>query len=317
MTNQTIGRTTQTEFNRLKYQPGEYYCRCGLCSIFTEQRDCNRPKGIRDYELFNDPASSCCGGLCVRQPVCSRADPLVCSIGLTEKGENPLISYGWDRVAPNVQCVFDVDKIRTRQQLENYNNKFGLNPDVEASYCTHKVETCPPGIKECSRLFSVGEGATECNIWFNNLSADNKDAIMNDYCRKHNTAECKCINRFDEKTYKAMKGYKSFNDACWYAPCLDGTKNFISQHLVNPTCPDKICQQLYEFINDKNISVDNIKQDIACDFSSFSNNSETNTSDKESGPNYLELLCNKFIQCKYLLIILLVFVIMGVYFRAR
>lgn len=268
MSNQVMTKTTQKEFQRLKYQPGKDYCACGVCSIFTNVRDCDEPNGIKDFKLVGDPDSSCCGGLCQTQPVCSRADPLTCSIGLGINGENPLIKYGWDKTAPNLSCSFDLDKINTRDQIVSFNNKFGMNNDVEAHYCTQKVTTCRPGIKECSRIFSVGEGSTECAKWFGQLSSDLKDVTMNSYCRQHNTQECKCVNRFDEKTYKAMKGYKSFNDGCWYAPCVDEEKNFIPEHLRNPTCPDKICQQLYEFINDQNITIDNVKDDISCDFTS-------------------------------------------------
>lgn len=267
MSEEIVARTKQKDFSRLKYQPGKDYCGCGVCSIFTNVRDCDVINGIRDHELFTDPDGNCCGGLCVRQPVCSRADPLTCSIGLGSNGENPLIRYGWDEKSPNLKCIFDLKKINTQQQLSNFNEKFGINNNVEAHYCFHKVTDCVPGVKECSRIFSTGEGSTECNRWFENLSNENQDAFMNNYCRKYNTEECKCVNRFNENTYRAMKGYKAFNDGCWYAPCVDENRNFIPSHLRDPTCPDKICQQLYEFINDENINVNNIKQDINCDFS--------------------------------------------------
>ncbi len=311
MSEQIIAKTIQNDFNRLKYQPGKDFCACGVCSIFTNVRGCESVDGIRDYEIFDHPDSECCGGLCVRQPVCSRADPLSCNIGLGKNGENPLIKYGWDNKAPNIKCIFDLRKINTKEQLNNFNNKFGIDNNVEAHYCTQKVNSCVPGVKECSRLFSIGEGSTECNNWFENLSSENQDAVMNNYCRTYNTSECKCVNRFNENSYKAMKGYKSFNDGCWYSPCIDENKNFIPSHLKNPTCPDKICQQLYEFINDQNINVDNIKEDINCDFSNVPHNQTHVNGSNVNGSSKDNM---KYI---FIIIIIIAIIMFAYFFRSK
>lgn len=270
MTHIIIGRTTQTTFKDTRYQPGADVCACGYCSIGTESRDCERPNGIRDYELADDSDATCCGGLCRKQPVCARVDGRICDIGPSRNNESPLLSAGWDTKAPKVQCVFDLDKINTKEQVRRYNAKFGINRDVEAKYCFEKVTNCPNNNPACSRLFSLDDGAIGCNLWFSTLPGETKDAYMNQYCRTHKTNECKCVDRFKDETYKAMKGYKSINDGCWYLPCGDTEDQFIPQNLQNPTCPDKVCQQIFEFIKDQNININDVKENINCDFSSQS-----------------------------------------------
>lgn len=270
-----IGRMRQTDFERLKYQPGKDYCSCGYCSIFTGKRECGLSNGVQDWELVDDPDAKCCGGLCNKQPVCVRPDPLSCTIGLGPNKENPLLEATWDGTAPNLKCTFDLDKIVTKDQVDKFKAKFGLNNDVEAHYCTQKVTTCPDGERECSRIFSTGEGSTECRTWFDAQPSEAKDAIMHNYCIRHNTSDCRCVNRSIADSYRAMKGAKSINDGCWFIPCANPSKHFVPSHLVKPTCPDKICQQLFDFMNVEKINISDVKNDINCDFSGSSGSGPT------------------------------------------
>jgi hypothetical protein len=218
---------------------------------------------IEDWRIGTD---SCCGGFCTSQPVCAHPDRDECEIGRSSKNQDPLISYGWDRAAPNLKCIYDLNNIDTRAQVLAYKEKFGENKDIEAKYCTQKVSACPEGMSECSRIKSIGEGGNECRAWFESQEANVRDATMMSYCLLHNTEDCKCVNRAANPAYQAMKAGHSINDGCWYTACAGSGKYLVPSQLANPTCPDKMCQVLFDIFQDGNVSIENVKNDIVCQF---------------------------------------------------
>jgi hypothetical protein len=225
---------------------------------------CHTTNNIRDWQVGSD---SCCGGFCTSQPRCAHPDRDECEIGRSSKGQDPLIYYGWDKQSPNLKCIYNIDNIDTRAQVLAYKGKFGENNDIEAKYCTQKVNTCPKGMRECSRLKSIGEGGNECRMWFESQPTYVQDATMQNYCLRHNTEDCKCINRADNSAYQAMKGAHSINDGCWYTACANRSgKYLVPTQLTNPTCPDKMCQVLFDIIKDGDVSIDHVQNDIVCQF---------------------------------------------------
>lgn len=255
-----VGRLVQTS-QKHQYQPGD--CRCFHCSAFSARVPCHSTHNIRDWQVGTD---SCCGGFCTSQPRCAHPDRDECELGRSSKNEDPLVYYGWDKQAPNLKCIYNLDKIDTRTQVLAYKDKFGENNDIEAKYCTQKVNTCTKGVNECSRLKSIGEGGNECRMWFEKQPAHIRDATMQNYCLRHNTEDCKCINRADNSAYQAMKGAHSINDGCWYSACANRGKYLVPTQLNNPTCPDKMCQVLFDIIEDGNVSIDHVQNDIVCKF---------------------------------------------------
>lgn len=256
-----VGRLVQTS-QKQQYQPGD--CRCFHCSAFSARVPCHSTHNITDWQIATD---SCCGGFCTSQPRCAHPDRDECEIGRSTQGQDPLIYYGWDKQAPNLKCIYNLDKIDTRAQVLAYKDKFGENNDIEAKYCTQKVNKCPKGMNECSRLKSIGEGGNECRIWFERQPIHVKDATMQNYCLRHNTEDCKCINRAENTAYQAMKGAHSINDGCWYTACANRSgKYLVPTQLTNPTCPDKMCQVIFDIIEDGNVSIDHVQNDIVCQF---------------------------------------------------
>lgn len=265
-----IGRIVQTN-RQHKYQPGKDVCDCFHCSIFTAKRPCNVTDGIEDWQLpFSETKeSSCCGGLCNSQPVCVHPDRDECSIGLGSNKEDPLISYGWDGKAPNLKCVYNLDNIDTANQKSKFQEKFGANVDVEMKYCTQKVTMCPNRMKNCSRLKSIGEGGDECRKWFEKQAPAIQDATIQNYCLKNNSDDCKCVNRANFDAYRTAKGTYNFSDGCWYVPCANKSGQYlVPSQLIKPSCPQNVCTQVYNFVKTRDVSLDNIKNDIMCDFAS-------------------------------------------------
>jgi len=259
-----IGRTVQTN-RKLRYQPGADVCSCFKCSIFTSERPCFKTNGISDWEI-EDSDKSCCGGLCRPQPVCVHPDRDECFIGLDENNQNPLINIEWDRNAPNLKCVYNLDRVNTRAQVQAFTDKFGMNNDIEARYCTQRVKTCPDGLKDCSRLISTGEGGDECRKWFQKQNDNVKDSTIQNYCLRHDTEDCKCVNRAMKDSYRNMKGAKGINDGCWYIPCANPSRYLVPSHLKNPKCPENMCNVLFDFIKTGNVSFNDVKTDVNCTF---------------------------------------------------
>lgn len=260
-----IGRLDQKNRKNL-YEPGGDVCTCGYCSAFTGRRSCEKTNNISDWEIDSRP---CCGGICQSQPLCVHPDRDECFIGNDENKASPLLSYQWDGRAPRLKCTYDLNKISTRNQVQNFTDKFGLNNDVMAKFCTQKVTTCPFGLKECSRLKSTTSEGDECRQWFEAQSSHVQDAAIQSYCLKNNTPDCDCVNRFQSSVYNALKGAHIINDGCWYTPCTTRAKNLIPSQLLNPTCPDKMCQQIYDIVNAGNVTIKDVENVINCDFSGY------------------------------------------------
>lgn len=279
-----IGRLIQTN-KQHQYQPGKDVCSCFHCSIFTDERPCKFTGGIKDWQLLeseegggnsggakgeNALKSGCCGGLCRHQPVCVQPDREECEIGRGLNKEDPLISYGWDGVAPKLKCVYNLDNINTRSQVSKFTDKFGMNDDVEMKYCTQKVTTCPNRMKSCSRLKSIGEGGDECRKWFESKPKNIQDATIQNYCLRNDTEDCKCVNRAKNNAYIAGKGSYVFSDGCWFVPCANKSGQYlVPSNLIKPDCPSEVCTQVLEFVKTGNVSIDNLKNNITCDFSSL------------------------------------------------
>lgn len=306
MSEHIVGRLIQTN-KQHQYQPGKDVCSCFHCSIFTNERPCNVTDGIKDWQLSeaeedkteNALKSSCCGGLCRHQPVCVQPDREECEIGKGLNGEDPLISYGWDGMAPNLKCVYNLDNVNTRSQVLKFIDKFGMNDDIETKYCTQKVTTgegigtvsvCPYGMKSCSRLKSIGEGGDECRKWFESKPKNIQDATIQNYCFRNNTEDCKCVNRFKNDAYVSGKGSYVFSDGCWYIPCANKSGQYlVPSNLIKPDCPTNVCTQVYDFIKTGNVSIDNVKNDIMCDFSSQkdANNNVNNDTTNNTSVNFV------------------------------
>jgi type IV secretory pathway VirB10-like protein len=64
-----------------------------------------------------------------------------------------------------------------------------------------------------------------------------------------------------------MKGAHAINDGCWFTACANRSgKYLVPTQLTNPACPDKLCQVLFDIIEDGNVSIDHVQNDIVCTF---------------------------------------------------
>lgn len=286
-----IGHKVQRDKNHL-YQPGD--CACFHCSAFGAPTSCHETDGITDWGAKTD---RCCGGFCTDQRQCAHPSKQECVIGDNTRGQNPLLYYGWNKNAPNLKCMFDLNKIDKYSQVQAYQEKFGQDNDITAKFCTQKVKTCQ-GMKECSRLKSTQADGVMCRKWFEKQPNNVQNSTIQNYCLAHNTDDCKCANRSINTTYKALKEAKLFNDGCWYVPCANPSKFLVPTQLRNPdNCPSHMCQVIYDIIQNDAIEINNVKNDIKCDFSKIE------TSGREKGgpvenPKIPKIIPSKIIPSK-------------------
>jgi hypothetical protein len=258
-----FGKTVPQNFDVTYRGGGSLDCTCGMCTIGTPVGKCDMRDGIYDPQIG---WQQCCIGLCTSQPLCAIVNVKECNIGLNSKNENPLCYVSWDTFAPNQKCFFDLEKIDTLQLVNKFTEKFGLNNEVYNNYCFSKVSNCPDGVKECSRIKSSDEGNLECKLWFESLPATTQDAYMQNYCQKNQTKECDCVLRSESPTFIKMKGMHGYNDGCWFLPCSDSYEYLIPSNLKNPSCPSNICQIIIDVANAGNVNIDDIKNDLTCNF---------------------------------------------------
>jgi hypothetical protein len=105
-----------------------------------------------------------------------------------------------------------------------------------------------------------------CRKQYNGLNETDKTDFIQKICSKQvGLEECKCWNRQSDPVYgKIDPG--PYPDKCWYIPCSDGTRYFLTNENKVGNCPDNICQQVYKFTQDKHIKISNNDVNINCDF---------------------------------------------------
>lgn len=181
------------------------------------------------------------------------------------KGKNPVVDVAWHKKAPSVVCKYKLSDVDTVKQVNKFVDKFGINNAIMREFCSKKVDKCP-NEGSCSRLRSNTAGAELCRIWYAHQPAAEKDSFMQNYCNTANTYDCKCVNRSLDPIYDAIKPGKVINDGCWFTPCANQSKFYVPSQLLNPTCPDNVCDIIYNFINDHRINIDDVKNEINCTF---------------------------------------------------
>ena len=196
---------------------------------------------------------------CPQQPTCVTLDMNKCNIGLSSKGENPVVS---GRLTGRVlECTFDPSKIDTEEQYNNFiSNKFGNVETLNKFYCAQSTtQGCPLDMEgkvqsTCSRMLSSKfPQCKEINSQYNEMT----DFIKNQYCTDNPTNySCGCINRTQQDAYKLGKRYYPIQDKCWWLPCNSATNNLISSDVQkSDKCPDNICQQVAIIDNPKDKAI--------------------------------------------------------------
>jgi hypothetical protein len=261
MSNQLTMRKKQTS-HKTEYMPAESSCYCGSCSIGTAYRDCDKTDGIFDWTVAN---ITCCGGLCTDQRLCAHPDSDECNIGNDSTGRNALVYYGWDGEAPNLKCVYDLNKIDTKDQVDNFTRIWGNNDNVMAAYCERPSGACPEGMESCSRLKSIDEGSDMCRNWYATLASDRlRDAAEQNYCFRYNTEDCRCVNRTLTEEYNILKKGNPINDKCWFIPCSNPSRYFVPSELTNGTCPENVCEIVFDIYKNRDVKI--YDNDFVCNF---------------------------------------------------
>jgi len=269
MTSIVNGFTTQTS-TKTEYAI-EQPCDCFTCTAFTAVRPCGQTDNKDDWNFGHIP---CCF-TCPNVKRCAKPDSAECNIGVDSHKRDPLTRVTWNENAPKLQCVFDVDKINTIQQLDNFKQKFGTQGDYNmavSNYCQQSSDTCvldpdtDKNMPRCSRLKSTGKDGELCRSWFNSQPKNTQDTVVQNYCSVNNTPDCKCVNRSLSSTYKTLKPGKVINDGCWWLPCANPQSYLQTKDVQKPECPDNFCDIIYNIIQDRDVDISDVKNDINCVF---------------------------------------------------
>ncbi|ABF82077.1 hypothetical protein MIV047R [Invertebrate iridescent virus 3] len=261
----SIQKSTKTAYDT--QQP----CDCWDCSAFTAVVGCGQTDGMDDWE-FGETA--CCF-TCPNKKQCAKPDPAECNIGTDSHQRDPLTRVTWNGRGPNVQCVYDVNRINTLEQIDNFKQRFGVHGDynaVVANYCQQSSDSCitdpETGTKmtKCSRFKSDQKDGELCRGWFNQQPKAVQDTVVQNYCAVNNTPDCKCVNRAQNEVYRELKIGKVINDGCWFTPCANPQSYLLTTEVENPTCPSNFCDIIYNIIKDRDVTIDDVKNDINCVF---------------------------------------------------
>lgn len=198
-----------------------------------------------------------------------------CYIGIDREGYDPRIQF-IKNSDTNITCEYDVSKINTYVQLNEYKNKYGDDyKTLLQTYCEFESDACSE-IDKCSRLTSNDDSGSICKSWAAAQNNQTLDEVKKAYCRRFPiNADCKCINRRNDKIYNETKTNKYFNDGCWYTPCTTG-ENLVISEINADNCPD-VCQIIYD-LNKNNSAVINKTQNVInCQFGTLIDQDKNNT----------------------------------------
>jgi hypothetical protein len=246
-------------------------CDCGTCTAFTSNRPCGQTDGMDDWNYGHE---NCCF-TCPVKKQCTKPDAEECTIGVDSHKRDPLSRVTWNGKGPNLKCIFDINKINTLDQLDNFKQKFGIHGDYDAliaNYCQQSSDTCVvdpetgKNMAKCSRLKSTSKDGELCRGWFNQQSKGVQDTVVQNYCAVNNTPDCKCVNRAQNEVYRSLKVGKVINDGCWFTPCANSQSYLQTTEIENPTCPSNFCDVIYNIIKDRDVTIDNVKNDVNCVF---------------------------------------------------
>ena len=269
MTSIVNGFTVQKSTKK-SYDTGQP-CNCGTCTAFTTNRQCGQTDGMDDWNYGHEV---CCF-TCPVKKQCTKPDSIECNIGTDSHKRDPLSRVTWNGRGPNLKCVFDVNKINTIDQIDNFKQKFGTRGDynaIIANYCQQSSDTCVidpetgKNMPKCSRLKSTGKDGELCRGWFNQQAKGVQDTVIQNYCAVNNTPDCKCVNRAQNDVYRSLKVGKVINDGCWFTPCANPQSYLQTTDVENPTCPSNFCDVIYNIIKDRDVTIDNLKNDVNCVF---------------------------------------------------
>lgn len=271
MTSRINGFTVQKVVN--KGYVTNQGCDCFQCGPTTDRLECNLTDGVKDWNYADE---KCCQAplvTCPPRKKCSKPNPAECDIGFDSHKRDPLTRVTWNGSSPNLRCVYDIDKINTLEQIDNFKQKFSNSGDynaVLANYCKQSSDTCfidpetGKNMPKCSRLKSTGRDGELCRGWFNQQSKAVQDTVVQNYCAVNNTPDCKCVNRAQNDVYRSLKVGKVINDGCWFTPCANPQSYLQTTEVENPTCPSNFCDVIYNIIKDRDVTIDNIKNDVNC-----------------------------------------------------
>lgn len=203
------------------------------------------------------------------------------------EGINP-VSYTWTdpslRASPvtnnsdvKQNCVYDVKSFDTFEKVLAFQNKFGQGPEFDKIMMhfltlTSKNCTTDPITNEkrsvCSYLRDNTKVGDFCRNWFAKTSKENQNVIGQNFCTSNpNATECDCINRSNNKIYRAVQQGNPIRDCCWWIPCKNSSQFFVpteDQGAQCNDCPQSICQQIVNSYNNSGIKDPNISQYISC-----------------------------------------------------
>lgn len=221
------------------YEVGE--CRSFICSAKTPVAQCSDGDWTWKFRK--------CGMTCPQQPICSRPDPSLCP---TFSGQRPQsIKFN---SAPHLECTYNLSSFSTVADLQKWKEIFGQNKEYDQilipAFCSKQsFSDCPLNQDgkipaSCSILRANNSAGDFCREWAKE-NPSLADQVKEEYCQKHNTFECACLNRDQEVEYRSFKEYlPEVPDSCWYRPCTQPEFNFIPESLSSPICPDGVCTQV-------------------------------------------------------------------------
>ena len=121
----------------------------------------------------------------------------------------------------------------------------------------------------CAPIYSTSQIGDYCRNQYTRLTPQDRDTYIENYClRNELEEECKCVNRSNNADYIKLKLGNPYPDGCWYVPCTDRMRYFALSDLDKEiSCPQNICQFVYNISQVHDVNIDHIKNDINCDFS--------------------------------------------------
>ncbi len=257
-------------------------CACGSCSVFDPPTTCAGKDWTMDWDI-------CCGLACRQTRVCVPPQTHFCWLSAsgeeTTKAEFEELSEDPDK-PPVLNCFYDDSKM-TPESLKNWRLRFGKTSNYFEIFaqlattatsqnkclgreCMANDEECKAKSKICSRLSEDSAFGIDLRSEWKFLSKEERLELIKTICsRLKNATDCLCENRALDPKYGELKRIHSFEDDCWYIPCVDP---YSLNNAVDPaskkTCPQNMCQVIIDALGGNAVTIKDNTANINCKFPS-------------------------------------------------
>jgi len=154
-----------------------------------------------------------------------------------------LVDVKWGEDAPNVECTYSLDQIKSNEQILEYVKIYGkdlyFQEVIMPKIFKFITNQCPTGVNgvhhsTCLKILENSEVGKLCKEWAKTHRTQ-ADLIMKEYASRSTSSDCDCLHRSKDPYYQNIATHhqmKKVTAGDWYAPCRNPDRYLITSDIT-------------------------------------------------------------------------------------